>query len=184
VSMLTGMASATPAPRTCPECGFSWAMPSEDAIGVVAAAPQRFRAALSGHDKQLIRTPAVLPWAAVSYVWHLADVLRISAERLWALSHDPQAPIIPYDPDQLADARHYAQQSAAAGLWALERSTGDWLAAAAAVHDHDPYHHPEFGQLTGADAFRLIGHEVDHHAWDVQRCLNAPADAKSVRPPP
>lgn len=165
------MADTTPT-STCHECGFSWAAPAKDAIGLVAAAPQRFRTALSGRDERRIRTPTALPWSACSYLWHLADVLRISAERFWALSHDPQAVIIAYDPDQLADARHYAQQSATAGLWALERSTGDWLAAAATVHSHDPYHHPEFGQLTVADVTRMIGHEVDHHAWDIHRCLD------------
>jgi len=169
--MVTGMAPATPAPRTCPECGFSWATP-QDAIGLVAAAPQRYRTALTRHGKQLIRIPTVLPWAAISYLWHLDDVLRISAERLWALSHDPQSPVIPYDPDQLADARHYARQSTAAGLWALERATSDWLTATAEVHDGDSYHHPEFGQLTVADVTCMIAHEVDHHARDIERCLN------------
>jgi hypothetical protein len=169
--MVIGMTPA--ARRKCQECGFSWAIPSQDATSLVAAAPQRFHAALSGRSERLIRTPTVLPWAAVSYLWHLADVLRISAERFWALSHDPQAVIIAYDPDQLADARHYTQQSIAAGLWALERSTSDWLAAAAKVHEHDPYHHPEFGQLTAAQVMRMIGHEVEHHAWDIHRCLHA-----------
>jgi hypothetical protein len=173
VTRVAGMASTTPAPRTCPECGFGWATPAQNAISLVAAAPQRFRTALSGRAEQLIRTPTVLPWAAVSYLWHLADVVRISAERLWALGHDPQAPVIAYDPDQLADARHYARQSTAAGLWALERSAGDWLAAVATVRTRDSYHHPELGQLTVADITRLIGHEVDHHHWDIQRCLNA-----------
>ena len=171
--MVTGMASTTPAHCTCPECGFSWTTPAQDAIRLIAAAPQRFRTTLSGHGEQLIRTPTVLPWAAVSYLWHLADVLRISAERLWALSHDPQAPIIAYDPDHLADARHYARQSTAVGLWALERSTSDWLTAAATVHPRDPYHHPEFGQLTVADLTRMIAHEVEHHARDIQRSLTA-----------
>jgi hypothetical protein len=163
----------TTAPRTCPECGFSWATPPQDAISLVTAAPQRYRTALAGHGEQPIRTPTVLPWAPISYLWHLADVLRISAERLWALSHDPQAPIIAYDPDQLADARHYARQSTAAGLWALERSTGDWLTEATTAHVGDPYHHPEFGQLTVADLTRMIAHEAEHHALDIQRCLNA-----------
>jgi hypothetical protein len=170
--MVSGMASPAPASRTCGECGFSWATSTQDAISLVSAAPHRFRAALGGCSERLTRTPTVLPWAAVSYLWHLADVVRISAERLWALGHDPQAPVIAYDPDQLADARHYAQQSTIAGLWALERSTGDWLAAAATVHADDSYNHPEFGQLTVADVTRMIGHEVEHHAWDIQRCLN------------
>lgn len=171
--MVTGMASTTPASRSCPECGFSWAMSADAAISLVAAAPQRFHTALSARGEQLIRAPTVLPWAALSYLWHLADVVRISAERLWALSHDPQAPVIAYDPDQLADARHYAQQSTTAGLWALERSTSDWLAAVSTVHAHDQYHHPEFGQLTVTEVMRMIAHEVEHHAWDIQRCLNA-----------
>lgn len=170
MSNVTGM---TPAPRTCPECEFSWASLPRDATSLVTAAPLRYRTALSGRGEQVIRTPTVLPWAAISYLWHLADVLRISAERLWALSHDPKAPIIAYDPDQLADARHYARQPTAAGLWALERATSDWLAAAATVHARDSYHHPEFGQLTVADVTRMIAHEVEHHAWDIDRCLSA-----------
>jgi len=158
--------------RRCPECDFSWAISVGNAINLVAAAPTRLRMAFSASGEQLARTPTVLPWAAVSYLWHLADVLRICAERFWALSHDPEAAIVAYDSEQLAEARGYAQQSTAAGLWALERATGDWLAAAATVHVGDPYRHPEFGQLTVADVLRMIAHEVEHHARDIQRCLN------------
>lgn len=155
----------------CEECGFRLSITVEEASALITSAPARFRAALDGQDKVLVRTPTVLPWSASAYVWHLADVLRISAERLWALAHDADAAIVSYDPDALAAVRRYAQQSPAAGLGALERSTADWLLAWAAIPPHRPYDHPEFGRLAVGRVAGLVGHEVEHHAWDVGRCL-------------
>jgi hypothetical protein len=45
--------------------------------------------------------------------------------------------------------------------------------ATATAHVQDQYRHPEFGQLTVTEVMRMIAHEVQHHAWDIQRCLNA-----------
>jgi hypothetical protein len=64
---------ATAAARTPDGTASSWATPPQDAISLVATAPQRYRTALTRHGEQLIRTPTVLPWAAISYLWHLAD---------------------------------------------------------------------------------------------------------------
>ena len=63
----------------CRECGFSWAISVADAVSFVSDVPAAYRVLLtdrSGHE----RDPG-LGWSVAEYVSHVADNLRIWAER-------------------------------------------------------------------------------------------------------
>ena len=64
----------------CRVCGFDWSMPEETARALVAEAPQTF-ADLIGPSDGRERHPD-LEWTAGGYVCHVADSLRVWAERL------------------------------------------------------------------------------------------------------
>ncbi len=71
----------------CRECGFPWSMPIDDAIGAVAALPGSYREVIdraSGEE----RSPD-LGWSVTAYVCHVADNLRIWAERLTGIAAAP-----------------------------------------------------------------------------------------------
>jgi hypothetical protein len=73
----------------CVECGFDWRCDIEVAIQQVerldAALPQ-----IVDFERWTSR-PGAGVWSPSEYVWHLVDVLRIGAERLWLVSTDPVA---------------------------------------------------------------------------------------------
>ena len=50
-------------------------------------------------------------WSASAYAWHLVDVFRIGAERLWHVAADPGRPLACWDEVALADARGYEHLS-------------------------------------------------------------------------
>jgi hypothetical protein len=80
-----------PDSAACPECGYSWAQPVEDAIGVVSDLPGDIEGAVEPSAPSLRRAPAPGTWSQGAYIWHLVDVLSIGTERLWPIADDPAA---------------------------------------------------------------------------------------------
>lgn len=152
----------------CNECGFAWTTSVGEARERVGATPA-IKGLMVGDSVRQRPSPRV--WSPSEYVWHVADVLRISTERIWAANHAPEATVVPYDENELARVRGYEKLSASAGLRALELSAGEWLREVAAADPALPYLHPEFGQATIAHAVRLDAHEVVHHTLDIKRGL-------------
>ena len=68
----------------CRECGYRWDLTLDEVLALVAAVPDRYAALLAGADGHE-RHPD-LSWSAVAYVCHVADNLRIWAERLAGLA--------------------------------------------------------------------------------------------------
>jgi hypothetical protein len=64
----------------CAECGYEWSLPRAKAVDLVAAIADRYAELLAGTDGRA-RHPD-LEWYAGAYVCHVADNLRIWAERL------------------------------------------------------------------------------------------------------
>jgi hypothetical protein len=52
-------------------------------------------------------------------------------------------------------------------LWSLERAVGDWTAARAL--GAPGFRHPAQGELSAADAERIVAHELVHHGHDLAR---------------
>lgn len=103
------------------------------------------------------------------YVWHLVDVLRIGAERLLTLKHDPDRGIACWDENALAEDRRYQQLSPGVGLIVLRPASREWVQAALAAPATAEVSHPEFGTLGAVEIIRRNAHEVHHHLMDINR---------------
>jgi hypothetical protein len=156
-----------PESRECAECGFDWMCARQDAVGLVTRGPDAATAALAGVPDPMRRTGA--RWSASMYVWHLVDVLRIGAERLLTLAHDPGRGVTCWDENALAQVRRYQQLSPGVGLIALRSAAREWAQAARAAPSDAEVSHPEFGPLGAVDIIRRNAHEVRHHVLDISR---------------
>jgi hypothetical protein len=137
---------------------------------MVADLPTTFAALLAGATGDE-RHPD-LAWSVTEYVCHVADNLRIWAERLVGIAGGGRPLVAGYDEMALAEARNYPSIPLPAALWSLARSVEDWLAtvdrsdAAGVVMVH-----PERGRLTLAEVMTSNAHDAVHHRWDIERSL-------------
>ncbi len=107
----------------CRECGYSWAISVPHAVSLVAGVPSvysRLLADSSGNEQH----PG-LSWSVVEYVSHVADNLRIWAERLVGVVAGAPSGVGNYDEAELARARNYKLIPVPAALWSLTRSVDD-----------------------------------------------------------
>jgi hypothetical protein len=105
-------------------------------------------------------------------VCHVADNLRIWAERLAGSALGASGQVANYDGDLLARARAYEGVPTQASLWSLQRASGDWLEAfGLAVDKGVVLLHPERGEQSTLDVARSNAHDVHHHEWDIRRSL-------------
>jgi hypothetical protein len=156
----------------CRDCGFDWSVEPATCLAIVSTAPARFRTLLAGHAGQ--KAHATLQWNATAYVVHVADVLRIWADRVAAAALGAPDPVVPYDEERLGDVRGYVSLPLSGALWSLERAVGDWQAAehltsSAVVR----LTHPEQGSLPLDDVRRIMAHEIEHHAADLMLIVSA-----------
>ncbi len=63
----------------CRTCGYGWSIPADVCRDIIQAAPDRFEVLLAGRDGS--ERCDDLGWNTAAYVIHLADVLRIWADR-------------------------------------------------------------------------------------------------------
>ena len=154
----------------CRECGFSWTMPATEADALIASTPERY-ARLVGDDDGSARHPD-LEWTAGGYVCHVADSLRVWAERLASVTLGDEGPVGEYDQDLLARARSYPTVGIRGALWSLGRAVSDWQVALALAADGNVVMaHPELGEMTVLDVTRIRAHDIHHHERDVRRSL-------------
>ena len=151
----------------CRECGYVWSISGDDALAAVAEAPAAFTDLLDGRDGT--GTAPGLTWDARSYVWHVADNLRIWAERLSGLAPGERRPVAPYDQDELAAARHDDGMPLAGALWSLGQSAAEFAAAWSAAPADAVLLHPEAGELGMVPVVRQVAHDTVHHQLDVSR---------------
>src|SRR5215471_11838829 len=151
----------------CAECGFDWEMARQNAVELVARAPDAAVAAITGLKDPMRRTGD--RWSASMYVWHLVDVLRIGTERLLTLTHDSGRGITCWDENALAEVRRYQQLSPAVGLLVLRSAAQAWTTAAAMAPANVQVRHPRFGSFAAAEIIRRDAHEVHHHLMDINR---------------
>jgi hypothetical protein len=163
------------APPPCPTCGYAATTEPAAVVALVRGAPQRFEACFATVDPARAgRRPAPDVWPPVAYLWHVVDVLRFGAERLWMLTLDPTSTVVPWDADEVAGARGYDRLSVPVGVRALHAARDVWLDAYAATPPDATAHHPEIGPMTAAVMAHRNAHEVVHHAHDVAMGLGAP----------
>jgi uncharacterized damage-inducible protein DinB len=159
----------------CRECGFDWAQPPATAIAAVEELPDRLDALLAGRTGNE-RAPDAHPrepiWSAKAYVFHVADNLRIFAERLEGVFAGAPTTLAAYDQDELAAARNYDAMSLESALWSVRAATAVWAAATReALTRLTTYQHSERGELNAAEITRGPAHDALHHFVDVTRAV-------------
>lgn len=154
----------------CRECEFAWTIPVPEAIALVANLPISFSGLLEGRAGTE-RHPE-LDWSVTGYVLHVADNLRIWAERLMGVLGGAPLLVGNYDENKLADARSYREIPPQAAMWSLARSVDDWLRAVEAAPVSDVVMiHPVRGELVLSDVVLSNAHDGLHHQWDIERTL-------------
>ena len=111
----------------CRECGFDWAQSPESVIAAVEELPAKFDALLAGRTGDETASdahPGEPIWSAKAYVFHVADNLRIFAERLEGVFAGAPTTLAAYDQDELAAARDYEAMSLQSALWSVRTATG------------------------------------------------------------
>ncbi|MGH9216413.1 MAG: DinB family protein [Acidimicrobiales bacterium] len=159
-----------PDAAACPECGYSWAQPVDEAVALVADLPARIdRAVVDPGAPAVRRAPAPGAWSQGAYVWHLVDVMSIGTERLWTISDDPGEGLRCWDENAFAEVREYERQSPVVGLRALRAAVHRWVDAAWAADPDATSAHDGGGTMTAADVIRRNAHEAVHHLLDISR---------------
>ncbi|MHB8498941.1 MAG: DinB family protein [Acidimicrobiales bacterium] len=155
----------------CQECEFAWTTSVPDAIALVADLPFAFAELLGGRAGT--EQCSDLNWSVTGYVLHVADNLRIWAERLMGILGGAPLLVVNYNENKLADARRYMEVPLQAAMWSLSRSVDDWLGAVeTAPVSGVVMVHPERGELSLSDVVLSNAHDACHHRWDVVRTLN------------
>ena len=124
----------------CRECGFDWSQSPESAVVAVESLPERLTALLDGRSGD--ETFPGATWSAKAYVFHVADNLRIFAERLEGVAAGASMSLASYDQDELARTQFSHEERGL--LTAAEVTRGP---------AHDAVHHCwDVGRATGARA--------------------------------
>lgn len=137
---------------------------------VLADVPQLMQVAI-GETDGLQRHPD-LAWTAKAYALHVADNLRLWAERVLALASGPDQTFGRYDENALAVARIYDTVPLPGVWWSLSASVRDWTVAMAAGQTAEvTIEHPALGHLAMIDIVQANVHDARHHAWDIERSV-------------
>jgi hypothetical protein len=154
----------------CRECGYTWDLTPRAAVRAVGEAPGRFAAALV-IAPQPLRLPG-LTWSTAGYLRHVADNLEAWAYRLDSARLDGRDATRGYDPDALAAARDYENDTVGAAIAALRRVVPGWTdAVEAALEAGVVLDHATRGPQSAEDVARNNAHDVLHHLWDVRRIV-------------
>lgn len=152
----------------CRECGYDWTLSMANAVSLVSNLPDSYRELLNGRSGNE-QNPG-LSWSVAEYVTHVADNLRIWAERLMGVVGGAPHLVGSYDENVLARARNYREISIQAAMWSLTRSVEDWLRAIeASAASGEVLLHPVRGEMTLSDVVHANAHDAIHHQWDIVR---------------
>jgi hypothetical protein len=154
----------------CRECGFTWAVGLAALISLMRDIPDALDelvARASGRERV-----SDLGWNVSGYIAHMTDNTRIWAERLVAVARGADARVVPYDPDLLAEARHYNEVALQGATWSLRIAIANWLAAVGeADQSRVVMLHSERGPMELFDVVASNAHDAFHHLWDLRRIL-------------
>jgi hypothetical protein len=155
----------------CRECGFTWASDQAGSVSIMRNMPDDVEQLVSkatGTEKL-----TELGWNVSGYIAHMTDNTRIWAERLVAVARGADAQVVPYEPDVLAEARHYNEIALQGATWSFRIAVANWLAA---VEEAAPAGvemlHSERGTMELSDVTASNAHDAFHHYWDLRRILH------------
>lgn len=111
-------------------------------------------------------------WSISGYVCHIADNLRIWAERLQGTLRSNDREISGHDPDDLATERRYESIPLSSALWSLEISCNAWVESLkSALNQQVELRHSSRGLQRAEDIGRNNVHDANHHLWDIAEAL-------------
>ena len=155
----------------CRECGFTWAAGQAASITLMRGLPDSIDELVVGATG-MERLPD-LGWNVSGYVSHMTDNTRIWAERLMAVAQGADAHVVPYDPDLLAESRHYNDVALLGATWSFRIAVESWLSA---VDEADSVGvvilHSERGAMELSNVVASNAHDAFHHCWDLTRILH------------
>lgn len=165
----------------CRECGYEWQLAAAEAVRMVGDMPGRFADALVGCSGQELHPD--LAWTVSGYVCHVADNLRIWAERLAGARLSGDRRVLGYDQDLLAQARQYNEVNLQGALWGLDWAARCWVVSMQAALSSDVVlEHGERGEQRADDVARNNSHDAYHHLWDVERIVGHCQEDSSCSP--
>jgi hypothetical protein len=116
-----------------------------------------------------------LGWNVSGYIAHMTDNTRIWAERLLAVSRGADPHVTSYDPDLLAEARHYNEVALLGAIWSFRIAVQNWLAVVKEAERAEVVMlHSERGAMNLSDVVTSNAHDASHHFWDLTRILRSP----------
>jgi hypothetical protein len=156
----------------CRECGFTWAAGQPASILLVSTLPDSIDELVAGASGTE-RLPD-LGWNVSGYIEHMTDNTRIWAERLIAVARGGDPHVVPYDPDLLAESRHYNEAALQGATWSFRIAVESWLSALdEAIPAGVVMLHSERGAMEISDVVASNAHDAFHHRWDLTRILHA-----------
>jgi len=162
----------------CCECGFAWATGLGGSVSLMRELPDSLQTLVSGATGTE-RLPG-LDWNVSAYVAHMTDNTRIWAERLLAVARGADAHVVPYEPDLLAESRHYNEVALEGATWSLDKAVTMWLEAVGEAERVGVVMlHSERGAMELSDVVCSNAHDAVHHCWDLQRILHAADDSET-----
>ena len=164
----------------CTECGFAWDTPILDSFRIIEQLPRDLRGVIEAGGDAVHQRPAPDVWSPNEYLWHLADLFRLSAEWMHdirALDHPTHYAI---DTDALTALRGYNRLPVETGLWSLEQSCRLFIEEAAVTDPARICHYHDWQDVTAGQVVGFLAHEAVHHLFDVQRAIG-PKEASHAR---
>ena len=155
----------------CRECGFAWATGVGASISLMNSLPDAIDELVRGASGA--EGLPDLGWNVSGYVAHMTDNTRIWAERLVAVARGADGHVVPYEPDLLAQSRHYNDVALQGGLWSFRIAIENWLSAVdEAVPRGIVMLHSQRGAMELSDVVASNAHDAFHHRWDLSRILH------------
>jgi hypothetical protein len=153
----------------CPVCGFDWSVDHATAIALVLEAPARYAQTFAGRDGPRSTFDGTL--SPREHLWFTVDILRYGAERLWTLSLDPDAGVMPWHPRDAHVLRQASPMSVRVGLWALTVASREGALAARDAPPDVSAWHDDIGWMDRLLMVRRDAHEVVHRENSIRRLL-------------
>jgi hypothetical protein len=154
----------------CRGCGLSWAAGQAASISLMRSLPDSIDELVMG-AAGTERLPD-LGWNVSGYIAHMTDNTQIWAERLIGAARGADPHVVPYNPDLLAESRHYNEVSLPGATWSFRVGVKNWLSA---VDEADPAGlvmlHSERGAMELSYVIASNAHDANHHRCDVTRIL-------------
>jgi hypothetical protein len=156
----------------CRSCGYTWSSPDVALLAELRSLAGTYRATLGGLPGTA-RNPD-LEWCASAYVLHVADNLRMHAERMAGTALSASYTFEGADQDDQAVVRGYDRIPVQAALWSLGSVVPPYIEAfelARSTGVNLP--HASRGDQVAIDVLRGNVHDAHHHGWDLTRIEEA-----------